>query len=367
MNCCTLSSFDGKYIAIGQNNGIILLYDLLTSECNNVYNDISCIIGSGIAYKSVSTLNPAFTKSNSNSNSNYNSTSNNYAEEQQDYNYSARDEDEENSNIIYGHDGVVNCVKFGENGQVLLSAGNDGLIKLYTTNNNSCKAIYYNTANTPNSNSTVVGGVNSVLRLDYGNYGYYFSSCDVNGYCKLWCTDRSFPLRNYKPVNNSFYYNRFHPNSSLITLLSYNDIFTIYDLKTNKLALQFCYNTLNFDEFRTILNGNTNSNTNSKSNLSNVKSNLGKNKKRGKNVCGSVDGRGRINWSKNGMIYGISKENVILLYDVRNGKLLEKIVHNSHILDFDFSYSTNIISVIDQNNMSFWAFNSISVTVLAST
>uniref|UniRef100_A0A3B0MWH8 WD domain, G-beta repeat, putative n=1 Tax=Theileria annulata TaxID=5874 RepID=A0A3B0MWH8_THEAN len=427
LNCCTLSSFDGRFISIGQNNGIILLYDLLTSECNNVYNDISCIIGSGIAYKSVTSMNPGFTKSLSNP---LTTPSYEYGDmipeyEQMEY------QEEENTNIIYAHDGCVNCIKFGENGQILLSAGNDGLIKLFTTNNNSCKSIYYNSSNTVlaptdsitmgkgttgtnSSNSTKDtntkgtsfgsvgsmtkhrnghrnGKINSVLNIDYGNYGYYFSSCDINGYCKIWCTDRSYSLRNYKPINNLFYYNKFHPNSSLISLLSYHDIFTLYDLKSNKLTLQFCYNSNEFNDFSNTVLGHTstihpNSTTNPLTNstttgtigASTVTMGKGANFTAMECTKGLGTGtrriygtlgyeRNRIEWSKNGIIYGICKENILLLYDIRNGKLLEKIVHDSNILGFDFSYSSNIISIIDQYNISFWSFNNMNKYILNDT
>ncbi|XP_952769.1 uncharacterized protein TA07670 [Theileria annulata] len=426
LNCCTLSSFDGRFISIGQNNGIILLYDLLTSEvsvtgsgprpttdldipltgCNNVYNDISCIIGSGIAYKSVTSMNPGFTKSLSNP---LTTPSYEYGDmipeyEQMEY------QEEENTNIIYAHDGCVNCIKFGENGQILLSAGNDGLIKLFTTNNNSCKSIYYNSSvtvsghtdsitmgkGTTGTNSTKDtntkgtntkgtsfgsvgmtkhrnGVINSVLNIDYGNYGYYFSSCDINGYCKIWCTDRSYSLRNYKPINNLFYYNKFHPNSSLISLLSYHDIFTLYDLKSNKLTLQFCYNSYEFNDFSNTVLGQADTIPPPNVPPNSTKDPIGastvtKGKRANFTAMECTKGlgtgtrkingssgyeRNRIEWSKNGIIYGICKENILLLYDIRNGKLLEKIVHDSNILGFDFSYSSNIISIIDQYNISF--------------
>ncbi|UKK02407.2 hypothetical protein MACK_002499 [Theileria orientalis] len=346
INCSTVSDFDGRYAAAGQRDGSIFLWDLVKSQCENAYTDIACILGKDLGVESINKTYP---------------TSHNSQKENNDFDKHGLKKD---YLILTGHEGLVNCLKFGENGQVLLSGGLDSTINLHSISdgfeNNTIKCVYYNSCYPSSSYGRapgVTGPRNSIIDLDYSGFGYYFTSCDINGYCKLWSTDRSFPIRTLKSLSANFSSSKFHPNSTLLSVISNDNKVNVYDLKSfnsvlhltlpnvgrggrgstvgssyKDLGNSFCYGsgTNSYEVFNNNFNGMT--------------------------------------WSKNGVILGVYALNTVLLYDVRMGKPFESIeVRRGNVSSIDFSYSTTLLSVTDTNNeLSLWGFRDFDKYMLAT-
>nr|PVC54519.1 hypothetical protein MACL_00003029 [Theileria orientalis] len=335
INCSTVSDFDGRYAAAGQRDGSIFLWDLVKSQCENAYTDIACVLGKDLGVESINKTYP---------------TSNSTQKENNDPDKQGFKKD---YLILTGHEGLVNCLKFGENGQVLLSGGLDSTINLHTISegfeNNTIKCVYYNSCYPSGSygrGSGVTGTRNSIIDLDYSRFGYYFTSCDINGYCKLWSTDRSFPIRTLKSMSANYSSSKFHPNSSLLSVISNDNKVTVYDLKSFTSAMHLTLPNVGRARGATV---------------GGVLGELSSTHPYGDGTSAHEAFNNNFNgmtWSKNGVILGVYAMNAVLLYDVRVGRPFESIeVRKGNVSSIDFSYSTTLLSVTDTNNeLSLWGF-----------
>ncbi|UKJ89401.2 hypothetical protein MACJ_002651 [Theileria orientalis] len=491
INCSTVSDFDGRYAAAGQRDGSIFLWDLVKSQCENAYTDIACILGKDLGVESINKTYP---------------TSHN-SQKENDFDKHGFKKD---YLILTGHEGLVNCLKFGENGQVLLSGGLDSTINLHSISdgfeNNTIKCVYYNScypsssygrapaatgasvgkpageasglgessvsanastgfnsgtmgiascAGNSGGNSGVSGnnnsigngsasaemslsnsvaksvanspigsgtptrksmrggptsspsanversptsgsspakkgkvasggstGGNSIIDLDYSRFGYYFTSCDINGYCKLWATDRSFPVRTLKSLSANFTSSKFHPNSTLLSVISNDNKVNVYDLKSfnsvlhlplpsvaggakwstlgerNTLGTGFKESSMvtGFKEWNTV-----------GSDLKDLGHSVWHGSGANSHEAFSNNFNG-MTWSKNGVILGVYALNTVLLYDVRMGKPFDSVeVRKGNVSSIDFSYSTTLLSVTDTNNeLSLWGFRDFDKYMLAT-
>ncbi|KAK1444964.1 WD40/YVTN repeat domain containing superfamily protein [Babesia gibsoni] len=290
---CSISSFDGRYAALGLEDGGILLWDLVTSECSNAMKDITPVLGESIAARSV-------TKSaGSGTVSRLMQTKGNVS--------SIRSDQKETSgtgeSILHGHDGSVRSLEFGEYGQVLLSGGVDGEVCLWMMGSKSTRCVYR-------------GGDSPVMDISYAPYGYYFATCEADGAARLWATDRSFPLRLMRTAQADCLGVTFHPNSSILATQCSDVNIRLWDLRTSN-----CDIVLENYQARPCSSGYNN----------------------------------KITIAKNGRLLAASSGNSVSLFDLYQRKRMQVLVgHAEQIMSMDFNNGTSELAVADNTVLSLW-------------
>ncbi|GFE52918.1 WD G-beta repeat containing protein [Babesia ovis] len=293
---CALSSFDGRFAALGLDDGGILLWDLVTSECANAMKDITPVLGESIAARSVSksaggTIVDRLMQ-------NKGSAGNTRTGEQQ------KDGLGSGEGIMYGHDGSVQSLSFGECGQVLISGGVDGEIRLWLMGSKSTRCVYK-------------GGSSAIMDLAYAPYGFYFASCEADGAARLWATDRSFPLRLLRTAQADCLGVHFHPNSSLLVTPCTDGKMRFWDLRTAGCDI--------------ILDAAP----------------IGQKYSHSCNTAIAIANNGRLLASANG--------NHVAIYDLYQRKQMQVLLgHSDPVVAMDFNHGTSELSITDGNTLSLW-------------
>ncbi|EDO07837.2 WD domain G-beta repeat family protein [Babesia bovis T2Bo] len=296
---CAISAFDGRFAALGLDDGGILVWDLVTSECANAMKDITPVLGESIAARSVAksagaTIVDRLLQNNSSSGTTRST------EQQKDNLVSGE-------GIMYGHDGSVQSLVFGECGKVLLSGGVDGETRLWLMGSKSTRCVYR-------------GGDSAVMDLAYAPYGFYFSTCEADGAARMWATDRSFPLRILRTAQADCLGVKFHPNSSLLATPCSDGKIRFWDLRTSGCSI--------------ILDSTPNG----------VKYNP---------CCNSV-----IAISKNGRILASANGNHVTVYDLYQSRQMQMLLgHTETIVAMDFNNGTTELAISDPTVVSLWDLN----------
>ncbi|AFZ80873.1 WD domain, G-beta repeat domain-containing protein [Theileria equi strain WA] len=285
--CCSISSFDGRYASLGLNDGSVLLWDLVASESSNAFKDLSPVLGENIAGRSISRVTGSSASK-----------------------FHASGEGDEmaagglDSMLMFGHDGPVSSLCFGEMGRVLLSGGVDGDVRLRTLGSSSTRAIYR-------------GGGHAVLSLKYGPYGYYFSTCEADGSVRVWETDRSFPLRILRTSNGELSGTFFHPNSTLLGTPCSDGNVRIWDLRTSccEIVLPVSEDGSQFDSLHF----------------------------------------NELAFSKNGAMVASALKNIVQVFDLRTKRNLQTLLgHEDPIVSMDFNHGSSVLVAADAGAVSFW-------------
>lgn len=290
---CSISAFDGRYAALGLEDGGILLWDLVASECSNAMKDITPVLGEGIAARSVSKSAGCGTVSRL---------------MQSKGNVSSMRSDQKEASgtgevILYGHDGSVQSLAFGECGQVLLSGGVDGEVCLWITGSKSTRCVYR-------------GGDSAVMDIAYAPFGYYFATCEADGSARLWATDRSFPLRLLRTAQADCLGVTFHPNSSLLATPCSDGNIRFWDLRTAScdIVLETAPTRLYSHSYNNV-----------------------------------------ITIAKNGRLFASANGKQVSLFDLYQRKRIQVLAgHNEPVVSMDFNHGTSELAVADGNVLSLW-------------
>ncbi|GBE59414.1 WD G-beta repeat containing protein [Babesia ovata] len=290
---CTISSFDGRFAALGLDDGGILLWDLVTSECSNAVKDVAPVLGESIAARCVSKC-----AGNSIVARMMHSKSAPADGAQQ------KDGAGSGEGILYGHDGSVQSLKFGESGQVLLSGGVDGELRLWVLGSRSTRCVYR-------------GGDTPVMEIDYAPYGYYFASCEADGAARLWATDRSFPLRLLRTAQADCLGLKFHPNSSVLVTSCSDGNIRFWDLRSSgcEMVMEAAPSGFTYNHAY----GNT------------------------------------IAFAKNGRLFASANGPHVSVFDLYQKKRMQLLLgHKDPVLSMDFNHGTSELAVSDGSVISLW-------------
>ncbi|GIX61845.1 TFIID and SAGA subunit [Babesia caballi] len=293
---CALSAFDGRFAALGLDDGGILLWDLVTSECANAMKDITPVLGESIAVRSISKSAGSTTVARL--------MQNKGAVAPTRTSDPQKDAGGTGEGILCGHDGSVQSLEFGECGQVLLSGGVDGEVRLWLMGSKSTRCVYR-------------GGDSAVMDLSYAPYGYYFASCEADGAARLWATDRSFPLRLLRTAHADCLGVTFHPNSSLLVSPCSDGKVRFWDLRTSgcDIVLQAA-------------------------------------------PCGfrpSASQDSIIALSKNGRLFATANGNHVSVFDLYQRKRMQVLIgHSEPVVAMDFNHGTSELAVADGATISLW-------------
>ena len=121
--------------------------------------------------------------------------------------------------LLIGHSGPVYATSFNKFNSMLLSASQDGTVRLWDLNT-------YTTA------VCFKGHVLPVWDVDFCPSGYYFVSASQDRTARLWATDQPLPLRIFAEHASDVSCARFHPNSNYIATGSYDRTIRVWDLVT---------------------------------------------------------------------------------------------------------------------------------------
>ena len=123
------------------------------------------------------------------------------------------------SRLLLGHSGPVYATSFNPFNSMLLSASQDGTIRLWDLNT-------YTTA------VCFKGHVLPVWDVDFCPSGYYFVSASQDRTARLWATDQPLPLRIFAEHVSDVSCARFHPNSNYVATGSYDRSIRVWDVAT---------------------------------------------------------------------------------------------------------------------------------------
>lgn len=213
------------------------------------------------------------------------------------------------SNLSFGHDGLVTSLCFGEMGTVLLSGGLDGEIRLYLPSGASTKVVYK-------------GGGTAVFDLAYSPFGYYFTSVEQDGAARMWATDRSFSLRVLRTAAGASSVS-YHPNASIIATGCDDGALRLWDLRAAK-----CQSVLSPP--RRCFNGMQRVN---------------------------ISCNGRFAAATGAPPIGYNDEsNSVIIWDIATGRMIDELFgHHAQIRSLSFSHGCNLLAVAsDDGVMSLW-------------
>ncbi|CAL4074885.1 unnamed protein product, partial [Meganyctiphanes norvegica] len=105
--------------------------------------------------------------------------------------------------VLQGHSGPVNSCSFSPDRSLLLTAGEDGTIRLWSLQTWTCLVSYK-------------GHVFPVWSVRFSPHGYYFASGGGDRTARLWTTDQHQPLRIFSGHFSDVDIVDFHPNSNYI-------------------------------------------------------------------------------------------------------------------------------------------------------
>ncbi|CDR96537.1 WD domain, G-beta repeat containing protein, putative [Babesia bigemina] len=293
---CAISAFDGRFAALGLDDGGILLWDLVTSECANAVKDVAPVLGESIATRCVTKCAGNTTVARM-----MHSKSAPANGDQQ------KEGAGSGEGILHGHDGSVQSLKFGECGQVMLSGGVDGEVRLWVMGSRSTRCVYR-------------GGDSPVMELDYSPYGFYFASCEADGAARLWATDRSFPLRLLRTAQADCLGLKFHPNSSLLATPCSDGNIRFWDLRTSGCEIVMEAAPCGFR-------------------YSHAHSNI-------------------IAIAKNGRLFAAANGTHVSVFDLYQRKRMQVLLgHSDPVIAMDFNHGTSELAVSDGGVVSLWNVN----------
>ncbi|KAF8819737.1 transcription initiation factor TFIID subunit TAF5 [Cardiosporidium cionae] len=127
---------------------------------------------------------------------------------------------------LIGHDGPIHGLAFGECNRILLSAGSEGSILLWSV---ECKT----------NHMAYRSGMTCVWSIDFAPYGYYFASGESDGLARLWVTERSHAVRVFSGHTADVDCVKFHPNSGLLLTSSSDASLRLWDIRFPKCVRLF--------------------------------------------------------------------------------------------------------------------------------
>lgn len=121
--------------------------------------------------------------------------------------------------FLLGHGGPVYATSFNPFNSMLLSASQDGTVRLWDLNTYSSAVCFK-------------GHVMPVWDVDFCPSGYYFVSASMDRTARLWATDQPLPLRIFADHTSDVSCTRFHPNSNYVATGSYDKTIRLWDMAT---------------------------------------------------------------------------------------------------------------------------------------
>ena len=125
----------------------------------------------------------------------------------------------ETSKSLVGHSGPVYGLSFNPDKSLLLSCGEDGVIRLWSLHTWTCLVCYK-------------GHVFPVWDCTFSPLGYYFASSGHDRTARLWATDQSQPLRIFHGHFSDVDCLAFHPNSNYVGTGSSDRSLRLWDCVT---------------------------------------------------------------------------------------------------------------------------------------
>jgi len=125
----------------------------------------------------------------------------------------------ETSKSLVGHSGPVYGLSFNPDKSLLLSCGEDGVVRLWSLHTWTCLVCYK-------------GHVFPVWDCTFSPLGYYFASCGHDRTARLWATDQSQPLRIFHGHFSDVDCLAFHPNSNYVGTGSSDRSLRLWDCVT---------------------------------------------------------------------------------------------------------------------------------------
>ena len=144
----------------------------------------------------------------------------------------------ETSKSLVGHSGPVYGLSFNPDKSLLLSCGEDGVIRLWSLHTWTCLVCYK-------------GHVFPVWDCTFSPLGYYFASSGHDRTARLWATDQSQPLRIFHGHFSDVDCLAFHPNSNYVGTGSSDRSLRLWDCVTGNCVRLM---TGDVDSVRTPLN-----------------------------------------------------------------------------------------------------------------
>ncbi|KAK8378853.1 hypothetical protein O3P69_009523 [Scylla paramamosain] len=117
---------------------------------------------------------------------------------------------------LLGHAGPVYSVSMSPDRNLLLSAGEDGTIRLWSLQTWTCLVVYK-------------GHIFPVWDVRFSPYGYYFASGGHDRTGRLWATDHHQPLRIFAGHFSDVDVVQFHPNSNYVATGSSDRSIRVWD------------------------------------------------------------------------------------------------------------------------------------------
>ncbi|XP_027218189.1 transcription initiation factor TFIID subunit 5 [Penaeus vannamei] len=118
---------------------------------------------------------------------------------------------------LLGHSGPVYACSFSPDRNLLLTAGEDGTIRLWSLQTWTCLVVYK-------------GHVFAVWDVRFSPYGYYFASGGHDRTGRLWATDHHQPLRIFAGHFSDVDVVQFHPNSNYVASGSSDRSIRLWDV-----------------------------------------------------------------------------------------------------------------------------------------
>merc|ERR1712110_579940 len=125
----------------------------------------------------------------------------------------------EQSKTLVGHSGPVYGLSINPDRSLLLSCGEDGVVRLWSLHTWTCLVCYK-------------GHVFPVWDCTFSPLGYYFASCGHDRTARLWATDQSQPLRIFHGHFSDVDCLAFHPNSNYVGTGSSDRSLRLWDCVT---------------------------------------------------------------------------------------------------------------------------------------